>query len=131
MYVNLPIKDLQRTRNFWSELGFTFNEQFSDDKAVCLILNEGLLYAMLITEPYFSTFTHKPVADRSSTQVLLAVEVESKDLVDEIMAKAFANGATRYQEPKDHGWMYYDTFEDPDGHQWEIMCTDPNFVPNE
>lgn len=131
MYVNLPIRDLARTRKFWSELGFSFNEQFSDDKAACLILTEGSLYAMLITDEYFSTFTHKPVSDGSSTQVLLAVEVQDKEQVDQIVATALANGAIRYQEPKDHGWMYYDTFQDPDGHQWEFMSTDPNLIPGD
>lgn len=126
IYINLPIKDLQRTRDFWTNLGFSFNEQFSDDKALCLVLNDGLIYSMLITHEMFSTFTHKPIANGTTTQVLTAIEVDSKELVDKIVKLALENGATRYRESVDHGWMYYDCFEDLDGHQWEIMFTDPS-----
>lgn len=124
IYINLPVKDLEKTRAFWTSLGFGFNEQFSDEKALCLILNEGSIYCMLISEPYFSTFTNRPIADGTTTQVLLAIEVESRDKVDEIVAAAYANGATRYQDASEHEWMYYDSFVDPDGHQWEIMFSD-------
>lgn len=129
IYVNLPVKDLAVTKSFWSKLGFGFNDQFSDDKALCLILNEGLMYSMLITREFFSTFTNRSVADGSSTQVLLAIEVESKEKVDEIIQTALANGGSRYRESADHGWMYYDSFADPDGHQWEVMYTDPAKIP--
>ena len=74
----------------------------------------------------FSTFTNRPIADGSTTQVLNAIEVESREQVDQIINLALANGATRYRESADHGWMYYDSFADLDGHQWEIMFTDPN-----
>lgn len=124
IYVNLPIKNLEKTRDFWSKLGFSFNEQFSDDKALCLELNEGQIYAMLIRHDFFSSFTNRPIADGSSTQVLIAIEVESRELVDHIVSKALKNGAIRYKDSVDHGWMYYDTFADLDGHQWEIMFSD-------
>jgi uncharacterized protein len=130
IYVNLPIKDLEKTRAFWSKLGFSFNPQFSDDKALCLVLNEGSIYAMLITHEFFKTFTNRSIADGSSTQVLLAIEVESRERVDEIIKLALENGATRYRNSEDHGWMYYDdSFSDPNGHQWEILYTDPTKVP--
>lgn len=129
IYINLPILDVTKTRAFWTKLGFSFNEQFSDDKALCLVLNEGLIYSMLITKEYFSTFTNRPVYDGSTTQTLLAIEVDSKEKVDEIVKLALENGATRYKESVNHGWMYYDTFADIDGHQWEVMFTDLTKIP--
>ncbi len=129
IYVNLPIKDLSKTRDFWTKLGFKFNDQFSDDRALCLVLNEGLIYSMLITWEMFSTFTNRAIADGSTTQVLTAIEVESREQVDQIVHLALANGAKRYRESTDHGWMYYDSFADPDGHQWEVMYTNPDQLP--
>lgn len=129
IFVNLPVKDLKRTRDFWTTLGFTFNEQFSDDRALCLVLNKGLIYSMLITHEMFSTFTNRPIADRTTTQVLTAIEVDSREQVDQIVKHALENGATRYREGKDQGWMYYDCFADLDGHQWEIMFTDSTQIP--
>lgn len=128
IFVNLPIMDLKRTRDFWSKLGFSFNEQFSDDKALCLVLNDGLMYAMLITHEMFATFTNRPIADGTTTQVLTALEVDSREQVENIVKLAFENGATRYRDNADHGWMYYDSFTDLDGHQWEIMFTDPTLL---
>lgn len=125
IFVNLPIKDLQKTRDFWTKLGFSFNEQFSDDRALCLVLNDGLIYSMLITHEMFSTFTNRPIADGSTTQVLNTIQVDSRAEVDRIVKIALENGGTRYRESADHGWMYYDTFADLDGHQWEVMFTDP------
>jgi hypothetical protein len=84
---------------------------------------------MLITHEMFSTFTNKPISDGSTTQVLTAIEVESREQVNKIVKLALENGATRYRESADHGWMYYDSFADPDGHQWEIMFTDTNQTP--
>src|SRR6478735_8468552 len=110
IYVNLPIKDIKKTRDFWTKLGFSFNPQFSDEKALCLILNEGSIYAMLITHEFFSTFTNRPIADGSSTEVLIAIEVESREKVDETIKLAFANGGSRYRKSEDHGWMYSDSF---------------------
>lgn len=128
IFVNLPVKDLAKTRAFWSTLGFSFNEQYSDHKALCLVLNEGTMYSMLISHEYFSTFTNRPIADGNSTQVLIAIEVDSREKVDEMIRLALENGGTRYREGADHGWMYYDTFTDPDGHQWEVMYMDVNQV---
>lgn len=128
IFVNLPIQDLQRTRAFWTKLGFSFNEQFSDDKALCLVLHDGLMYAMLLSHEMFSTFTNRPIAVGNTTQVLTALEVESREQVEKIVQLAIENGATRYRESADHGWMYYDSFADLDGHQWEIMFTDPSQI---
>jgi len=124
IFINLPIYDLIKTKDFWLKLGFSFNKQFSDDKALCLILNDGIIYSMLITREYFSTFTNKTIFDGSSTQVILAIQVESREQVDHIVNRALENGATRYKESVDQGWMYYDSFTDLDGHQWEVLFTD-------
>lgn len=125
IFVNLPINDLAKTREFWTKLGFSFNENFSDDRALCLVLNDGLMYSMLITHDMFSTFTNRPITDGTTTQVLTAMEVDSREQVDKVVKLALENGAKRYRESVDHGWMYYDSFADLDGHQWEIMFTDP------
>lgn len=124
IYVNLPVQDLNRTRAFWTKLGFSFNEDYSDDKALCLVLNDGSIYSMLITHEMFSTFTNRAIADTSTTQVLAAIEVESRAQVDEMVNAALENGGTRYRDATDHGWMYYDSFADIDGHQWEVMYVD-------
>lgn len=130
IFVNLPITDVSKTRAFWSQLGFSFNEQFSDDKALCLELNPPFIYAMLLSEPFFQTFTHRPVADRSATQVLLTIQVNSREKVDSLVALALKNGAQRYNEPIDYGWMYNDSFSDIDGHQWEVMFGDTSQMPD-
>lgn len=129
IFVNLPIKNINKTKEFWTHIGFSFNEQFSDERALCLVLNEGLIYAMLITHEMYSTFTNRAIADGSTTQVLTAIEVESREKVDKIVRSALENGASRYRKSVDHGWMYYDSFADLDGHQWEIMYTDPTQIP--
>lgn len=129
IFVNLPTKDLNKTREFWTSLGFYFNEQFSNDQALCLVLNEGLMYSMLISHEIFNNFTDRTIADGTTTQVLTALEVESREQVDRIVHLALENGATRYRESADHGWMYYDSFADLDGHQWEILFSDPVQIP--
>ena len=129
IFINLPIQEIARTRAFWTRLGFHFNEAFSDEKALCLILKQDAIYAMLITHEYFQTFTNRPIADSSSTQVLLAIDVGSRERVEEVMRLAVENGATRYLKPEDYGWMYYDRFADLDGHQWEISHMDENLLP--
>lgn len=131
IYVNLPVKDVKKSREFWSKLGFSFNEQFSNDDAICLILNDGMIYAMLIRHEMFLTFTNRPIADNSTTQVLLAIGVESKERVDEMIKIALENGATRYLDSQDESWMYYDRFADLDGHQWEVMYADESLIPKE
>ncbi len=124
IYVNLPVTDLAKTREFWTKLGFTFNEQFSGDKALALVLGDTI-FAMLLLPEFFQTFTDRPIADGTTTQVLNAIEVESRQKVDELVSLALANGGSRYKEAEDHGWMYADRFADPDGHQWEVLWMDP------
>ena len=129
IFINLPVHDIIQTRAFWNKLGFSFSEQFSDEKALCLVLKQGSIYAMLTTPEYLQTFTNKPIADGSTTQVLLSIDVGSRERVGEIMRIAIENGATRYLKPEDYGWMYYDRFADLDGNQWEIAYLDETSIP--
>lgn len=130
IFVNLPVRDLKRSMSFYQALGFSNEPKFTDDNAACMILSEEI-YVMLLMEPYFKTFTPKQIVDaRSSTEVLLAINVESRAAVDETVKKALAAGGSTYNEPKDHGFMYQHGYQDPDGHIWEIFWMDPNAVPN-
>lgn len=129
IFVNLPVKDVARTRAFFTALGFSFNPQFSDDKALCMVIADGI-YAMLLSEPFFQGFTKKPVADATkSTEVLVALSCESVVEVDAMVAKALAAGGRALVERKDHGFMVQHGFEDLDGHQWEVFWMDPNAAP--
>ncbi|WP_153393348.1 VOC family protein [Chryseobacterium vaccae] len=131
IYVNLPVKDVQKTRAFWTKLGFSINEQFSDDKAICVIMKEDHIYTMFLKEEFFQTFTNRPFAKGDTTQVLLAVGVDSREEVDRIVNTALENGGSKYSEPLDYGWMYQSAFADIDGHQWEIMHGDVSQMPTE
>jgi uncharacterized protein len=129
IFVNLPVRDVARTRAFFTALGFSFNPQFSDDKALCMVIADDI-YAMLLSEPFFQGFTKKPVADATqSTEVLVALSCESVAEVDAFVAKALAAGGRAPVERKDHGFMVQHGFEDPDGHQWEVFWMDPNAAP--
>ncbi len=131
IFINLPVKDLKRSMDFFQKLGFSFNMQFTDEKAACLIIGENI-YSMLLTEPFFKTFTKKEIADASkSTEVLIAIDVDSKEAVTELVKKAIEAGGSVYMEPQDHGWMYSHSFADPDGHQWEVLFMDENAVPED
>jgi predicted lactoylglutathione lyase len=125
IFVNLPVKDLARSVGFFGKLGFTFDPRFTDQNATCMIVGENI-FAMLLVEPFFATFTPKPVADATrSTEVLVALSLDSRAAVDRIVEDALAAGAKRYCEPKDHGFMYQWGFEDLDGHIWEYFWMDP------
>lgn len=131
IYVNLPVKGVQKTREFWTKLGFSINEQFSDIKAICVIMKQDHIYTMFLKEEFFKTFTDRPVANGETTQTLLAIGVNSRKEVDEMVNTASENGGSKYSEPRDHGWMYQSAFADPDGHQWEIMFSDMSQLPAE
>lgn len=131
IYVNLPVKDVQKTREFWTKLGFSINEQFSDEKAVCVIMKEDHIYTMFLKEEFFQTFTDRPVAKGETTQTLLAIGVNSREEVDQAVKTAIENGGSTYSEPQDHGWMYQRAFSDPNGHQWEVMFADVSQIPAE
>lgn len=122
IYINLPVQALDRSMEFFRKLGFSFNPQFTDENAACLVLGENI-YAMLLTEKFFQTFTDKQITDsRTSTEVLICIDAESKQAVDEMVQKAVSAGGRVYREPQDHGFMYQNSFEDLDGHNWEIVA---------
>jgi len=130
IFINLPVKDLERSKAFFSGLGYSFNPQFTDEKAACMVVSEHI-FVMMLTEAYFKTFTKKEVSDaHKSTEVLLALDAASKEDVQQTIAKAQELGGTLYAEAQDHGWMYQHSFADPDGHQWEIIYMDENNIPN-
>lgn len=131
IYVNLPIKDVQKTREFWTKLGFSINEQFSDEKAICVIMKENHIYAMFLKEEFFKTFTDRPVAKGETTQTLLAIGVNSREEVEHMVKAATENGGSTYSEPQDHGWVYQRAFSDLNGHQWEVMFADISKLPTE
>jgi uncharacterized protein len=129
IFVNLPVKDLEKSKAFFSSMGFAFNEQFTDEKAACLIIGENI-YAMLLVEEFFRSFIKKDIADASKfAEVINAFSVDSKDKVIELADKALAAGATQYSEPQDYGWMYSRNFQDLDGHLWEVVYTDMSAIP--
>ncbi|WP_449397757.1 VOC family protein [Chryseobacterium wanjuense] len=131
IYVNLPVKDVQKTREFWTKLGFSINEQFSDEKAICVIMKEDHIYAMFLNEEFFQTFTDRPIAKGDTTQTLLAIGVNSREEVDNMVKTAIENGGSKYSESQDHGWMYQNAFSDLNGHQWEVMFADMSKFPAE
>lgn len=129
IYINLAVKDLQKSIAFFKEIGFTFNPQFTDESAACMIIAENI-FAMLVIEKRFKDFTKKEICDaRKNTEVLLALDVESREKVDEIIQKAVNAGGSIYMEAQDYGWMYSHNFEDLDGHQWEIFYMDESAIP--
>lgn len=120
IFINLPVKDLPASKAFFEAMGYAFNPQFTDENAACLVLGDTL-YAMLLTEPFFKGFTAKPVVDaRTATEVLVCLSCESREEVDQLVAKARAAGGAVPREPQDHGFMYAHGFEDIDGHVWEL-----------
>ncbi|WP_339607703.1 VOC family protein [uncultured Roseivirga sp.] len=131
VFINLPVKDLDRSMTFFKDLGFSFNPQFTDENAASMVVSENI-FVMLLTETYFKTFTKKPISNaKESTEVLIALDTNSRDEVQQIVAKAQDLGATIYNEPQDHGWMYQHSFADLDGHQWEFAYMDITQFPNE
>ena len=129
IFVNLPIKDMARTRRFFSALGFDFNPQFSNEQGACMVISEDI-FAMLLVEPFFQGFTKKPIADASkSTEVLVCLSCDSRAEVDDLVRKALAAGGKAPNAPQDHGFMYGHGFEDLDGHLWELVWMDPNAAP--
>jgi len=132
IFVNLPIKDLPKTIAFFTKLGFTFNPQFTDENATCMIIGENI-FAMLLVEKIFRTFTaDKEITDtQKQTEVLLALSVENRKRVDEIIRKAITAGGKEPRSAQDHGWMYGRSFEDLDGHIWEVFCMDESKMPEE
>ena len=128
IFVNLPVKDLKASIEFFTKLGYTFNPQFTDETATCMIISEDI-YAMLLTHEKFKVFTPKEICDATkSSEVLFCLPCESREQVDEMVGKAVAAGGTTYNQPQDHGFMYGHGYQDLDGHIWELMWMDPSAV---
>lgn len=128
LFVNLAVKDLPRSMEFFRTLGFEFNPQFTDQNAACMIISSEA-YAMLLTEPFFHRFTDQRICDTSThTEALLALSCSSRQEVDELVNKAISAGGSRAVDPQDHGFMYGWSFRDLDGHHWEVFWMDPKHV---
>lgn len=128
IFVNLPVADVGASRRFWSALGYSFNEQFSDENALCLVFSDSI-FAMLLQRDFFQSFTDKPVVDATtSAQVLNGLAMTSRAEVDALVDAAVAAGATEPRPAQDQGFMYERGFSDLDGHDWEIMWMDPAAV---
>ena len=124
MFVNLPVRDLKKSKAFFSALGFTFNPQFSNDDGACMVVSEHN-FVMLLTEPFFKTFLSKPMANaRESTQVLIALSCDNRAEVEAKVNAALAAGGTTPRPAKDHGFMFQHGFDDLDGNAFEVFWMD-------
>ena len=131
IYLNLPVKDLNKSIEFFTKLGFSFNPKFTDANATCMLVGENI-YVMLLVEKFFQTFTKKEIANAHKTaEGIIGITAESKNEVDKILKKALSIGAKPANKPYDHGWMYGASFEDLDGHIWEIFFMDESKMPEE
>jgi predicted lactoylglutathione lyase len=131
IFINLPVKDLNKSISFFSQLGFNFNPQFTDEKAGCMVISESI-FVMLLIEDYFQTFTKKQISDaKTTTEVLITLDTDSKEELKQLVQKAVELGGITYNEPQDHGWMYQHGFADLDGHQWELAYMDVSKMPTE
>ncbi|MFJ9739787.1 VOC family protein [Streptomyces sp. NPDC101166] len=125
IFVNLPVNDLDASKKFFTDLGYSINPQFSDDKAASVVISENIM-AMLLTKPFYATFTEKEIADATKTsEVLVALSAESREKVDELVDRALSSGGTPSGSTQDHGFMYGRSFDDLDGHTWEVVWMDP------
>lgn len=128
IFVNLAVRDLKKSMEFFSKLGFEFNPRFTDDKAACMVLSEEG-FVMLLGTPFFKTFTKREICDTSThTEALLALSCSSRAEVDDLVKKAIAAGGKHAMDPQDHGFMYGWSFYDLDGHHWEVVWMDPKAV---
>lgn len=124
VFINLAVKDLDRSKEFFTALGYTFNEKFTNDKGACLVVSDSI-YVMLLTEDFFQTFTEKELVDAmNATEVMTALSCESREAVDAMFEKGIDAGGTEAREPQDEGFMYGRALEDLDGHIWEFFWMD-------
>ena len=129
LFVNLAVRDLERSKDFFGKLGFSFNPKFTDDKAACMIISENTS-VMLLTEPFFRTFTRREICDTmANTEGLFALSCRSRAEVDEMVRGAIDAGGKPAMDPQDHGFMYGSSFYDPDGHHWEVLWMDEKSMP--
>jgi uncharacterized protein len=130
IFINLPIKNMERSKAFFSSLGFTFNPQFTNEQGACLVISDDIS-VMLLVEPFFQGFTKKAIADASkTTEVLVCLSCDSRAEVDELVKKAVAAGGKAPNAPQDHGFMYGHGFEDLDSHLWELAFMDLSAMPS-
>ncbi|MBL1099228.1 VOC family protein [Streptomyces coffeae] len=128
IFVNLATNDLETSKKFFTELGYSINPQFTTDDCACVVISETII-AMLLTRQRYQDFTNKEIADSTTTsEVLLCLSAESRAKVDELVDKALAVGGAPAGETQDHGFMYGRSFQDPDGHTWEVVWMDPAAV---
>jgi uncharacterized protein len=124
IFINLPVKDLDKSTNFFKELGFEFNPQFSDETTSCMIISDNI-YALLMIEDTFKGFSKKETVDTStSAEAIFCLSAVTRDQVDELVNKALSSGGKAFTDPKDHGFMYVWGFQDIDGHLWEVAYMD-------
>jgi hypothetical protein len=129
IFINLPVRDLKRSVDFFTKLGFAFNPQFTDERATCMIVSEEA-YVMLLVEDRFKDFTKKEICDTSArSEGIFALSAESKSDVDEMVRIAVESGGSSAMPPMDYGFMYGWSFYDPDGHHWEVFHMDPSAIP--
>ncbi len=132
IFVNLPVKDLNRSVEFFTKLGYTFNPNFTDENATCMIVEEPSIYVMLLVQPFFKSFMKQDedICDTSKyIESIVCLTCDSRQAVDEIVEKAVALGAKDPSPVQDHGWMYNRGFRDPDGHCWEFTYMDMSALP--
>ncbi|ELS56815.1 VOC family protein [Streptomyces viridochromogenes] len=128
IFVNLPVNDLDASKKFFTELGYSINPQFSDENAASVVISDTIV-AMLLTKPFYSTFTKKEIADATRTsEVLICLSAESREKVDELVEKAVAAGGTASDQVQEMDFMYGRSFDDLDGHTWEVMWMDPSAI---
>jgi len=128
IFVNLPVNNLDRSKEFFTKLGFTINQQFTDENASCIVISDAI-FLMLLVKPFFGTFTNKEIADAAATtEAIIALSADSRAEVDALVDNAIAAGAGPSKEPMDQGYMYSRSFADPDGHLFEVMWMDPSAV---
>lgn len=128
IFVNLPVKNLNKSIEFFTKLGFTFNQQFTDETATCMIVTDDI-FVMLLTEDKFKAFTPNEICDtKKYTETLVCLSLESRRNVDEMVRKAVSAGGSTFNEAVDHGFMYAHGFQDLDGHIWELIYMDPGSV---
>ena len=128
IFVNLPVQDLPRAMVFFRSLGYTFNPQFTDENAACLVLGDDI-FVMLLLKPFFKGFITNEVADaKQSAEAIIALSADNREAVDALVNKALSAGGSPSKETSDMGFMYSRSFLDPDGHHWEVFYMDPNYV---
>ncbi|MED7823265.1 VOC family protein [Streptomyces chiangmaiensis] len=128
IFVNLPVADVDASKKFFTELGYTINPQFTTDDCVCVVISDTII-AMLLSKQRYADFTQKEIADATKTsEVLICLSAESRAKVDELVDRALAAGGSGSREATDHGYMYGRAFDDLDGHTWEVMWMDPAAV---